>query len=160
MGYQAPQCDVSPQCPSHLWLAAVSGLMLFLLTQLLRDHDVVYGSLTDSTNLDNQSTALPLQPALAQLLVDCCHSCQQLGPIDVSLSCRSSCSLARLPSCPTYACRLDALCRKRGRYHEPPWHKHGLPQSRRCLHTDSAGKFGKAFCLLCSLLPMCPQLWE
>ena len=32
LGHQAPQCDVSPQCPNHLWLAAVSGLMLLLST--------------------------------------------------------------------------------------------------------------------------------
>ena len=70
-----------------------------------------------------------------------------------------------LPSCLasflSHLClHLGVSCRTHDRYHAPPWHKHGLPWNKSCLHVGSADMPGKVLCSPCSLLPMCPLPWE
>ena len=88
--FQALQCDASSQCLSHSWLEAASGMSRFLLAKTLQHHGG-YSCLAGSMNLDSRGTGSPLQPAPAQLLVDCWHPCQQLGPINACFSCCLSC---------------------------------------------------------------------
>ena len=70
-----------------------------------------------------------------------------------------------LPACwlasrPTCAYTLDTLCCRHDRCRSPPWHTHGLPWSKSCLHIGSAGTPGQGLCLPGSLLSLCLLPWE
>ena len=106
--------------------------------------------MADSSDLHNWGAVPPLRLASLQLLAEL-SSMPTAGPHQRLHCLLSSCSLLGY-LCPTYACMLDALCREKGRYHEPPWHEHGHEHGLP-LHITSAGKVGLASCLLCLCCP-------